>query len=627
MITNAVTTVFSAVTSPFTGPVSLMANVAKGTRDSLLRLSEAVNPLTVALGGLASGATLSGIVALNSQFEQTRLTMGGMLTAIGRAGDIDQGFRLAEQTMISITNAAAALPGEAEDYIQVFRAGLVQVDSALQGTLAQSVQFTNQITAIGRTFGIDAIQIGMDVKRMLASGRGSAGMDVRTFQELLPYMKQIEGQANITTESFNRMTAPERAQLLQQTFAQLQPMLDRAGTTWDAMAGAMMSSLKMIGRQASAPIFDALKDALGEMNALLYDGNGVIQQTGIELFAFGRTLSRNIVGGFREAWQFATYLYGQVKQVTDAITASPGFQAIVGALSNAGSALAQLKTGIEGAFSGAVGGTSGVMDRLMGAFNTVGEMIFRASAVLSPFVGYLSAMAGLVVDLASNMLPGVLEGLNAITAPLFEFAGYLFDVGAGIATNLRPTMQRLYTAVGDLASQFGQMFGPTLRLIIAVMKVLGEIIGGYLMPKIRAVYDALGYFIQGIADFLKWLRDTLHIEGLSSINFGGGGGGFISRVMEQYQRDQGQIFADSVISQVQATAQDQQRMAQDRERNQPRPGGHTVQDFRNSRFTIDQKFAEGFDPDRVAVAFRQDLERIGTLQGQSGLAPLFGIGG
>lgn len=45
--------------------------------------------------------------------------------------------------------------------------------------------------------------------------------------------------------------------------------------------------------------------------------------------------------------------------------------------------------------------------------------------------------------------------------------------------------------------------------------------------------------------------------------------------------------------------------------------------FYNNRFDIKQEFAEGFDPDRIAVAFSQDLARVGEMKVQSGYAPLF----
>jgi len=45
-------------------------------------------------------------------------------------------------------------------------------------------------------------------------------------------------------------------------------------------------------------------------------------------------------------------------------------------------------------------------------------------------------------------------------------------------------------------------------------------------------------------------------------------------------------------------------------------------DFRGSRFDIKQSFAEGFDPDRIAVAFTNDLATLGERRMQSALAPV-----
>ncbi len=48
-------------------------------------------------------------------------------------------------------------------------------------------------------------------------------------------------------------------------------------------------------------------------------------------------------------------------------------------------------------------------------------------------------------------------------------------------------------------------------------------------------------------------------------------------------------------------------------------------DFRGSRFDIQQNFAEGFDPDRIAVAFTNDLGGLGERRLSSGLAPAFAV--
>ena len=45
-------------------------------------------------------------------------------------------------------------------------------------------------------------------------------------------------------------------------------------------------------------------------------------------------------------------------------------------------------------------------------------------------------------------------------------------------------------------------------------------------------------------------------------------------------------------------------------------------DFRGSRFDIKQNFAEGFDPDRIAVAFSQDLANLGEMRSKSSFTPI-----
>jgi len=63
-----------------------------------------------------------------------------------------------------------------------------------------------------------------------------------------------------------------------------------------------------------------------------------------------------------------------------------------------------------------------------------------------------------------------------------------------------------------------------------------------------------------------------------------------------------------------------------RARKAPAGRQQTINDFRFSKFDIKQEFAEGFDPDRIAVAFASDLAKLGEMRMQSAYAPLFAIG-
>lgn len=49
----------------------------------------------------------------------------------------------------------------------------------------------------------------------------------------------------------------------------------------------------------------------------------------------------------------------------------------------------------------------------------------------------------------------------------------------------------------------------------------------------------------------------------------------------------------------------------------------TTMDFRGSKFEITQNFAEGFDPNRVAVTFQSELIKSGEKRIDSNLRPLY----
>lgn len=55
------------------------------------------------------------------------------------------------------------------------------------------------------------------------------------------------------------------------------------------------------------------------------------------------------------------------------------------------------------------------------------------------------------------------------------------------------------------------------------------------------------------------------------------------------------------------------------------PETSVYQDFRGSRFDVTQQFAEGFDPDRIAVGFANDIASLGERRLQSGFSPLFAV--
>lgn len=246
-------------------------------RQSLLSLGTAVK---VALGGFA----VKAIIDVNNAFEKNTIAISSFLEALdlSKAG---QGMADAAKTMESIETAAAKLPGEAEDYIEVFRAGLPVLKGAMPGgSLSAMTDFTNRFAAIGNMLKVDAGQIGRDLSLLLGP-TGRAGANVLTFQRMLPFIQRLKGHAKETAESFNRLTQPQRLALLQEALASpgLTAGLDRAANSFDALFGSAKSALNKFIREASVELFPGLKAGLEKLTATFIDGKGKLTPFGHEV--------------------------------------------------------------------------------------------------------------------------------------------------------------------------------------------------------------------------------------------------------------------------------------------------------------------------------------------------------
>lgn len=248
-----------------------------------------------AAAGVALGALVTKAVAdVSNEFEQNMLVIAGTFSALGVSSDFNAGLVDAEKTLNKITVAAAKLPGEASDYIEVFRAGLTGIKGAMPtGTIDEMVDFSNTFAAVGKSLQVDAGQIGRDLSLLLGV-KGHAGADVRTFQKMLPFLMQVQGQAGLTAESFNKMSQAARLDLLRKSFVKLKPMLDASAESFDAMKGAVVSAGKQMIRLGGVALFKGMKVGLGKLNAAFFDSAGKATALTDKVVAFGNSIGRMV---------------------------------------------------------------------------------------------------------------------------------------------------------------------------------------------------------------------------------------------------------------------------------------------------------------------------------------------
>jgi hypothetical protein len=274
----------------------LVAKSMAKVKSGIGAASRALGPLKSGLGGVmaaagAAGAALGiglgvkGLVSLNSEFEDTQNQMAGFLFALGEAGDFNSALSMAADTMALIRKDSAILPGEASDYIQIFKSGLPVVQRAIGGSIQEMTAFTNRFAAVTSTLGIDSQQAAMDLRRLLQLGRGGAGVDVRSFTELLPFLQKVEGQAGLTADKFNQMSEAARGKLLTDALKQLDPMLENAASSWTAISGTIKSTAGELFRLSGGSFFQALKPALSALNDIFMDAEGKPTKLGEEMIS------------------------------------------------------------------------------------------------------------------------------------------------------------------------------------------------------------------------------------------------------------------------------------------------------------------------------------------------------
>jgi len=622
VVTNSVKTVFSAVTAPFSGPVSKLSSAASTAGSAMGGLMSLVSPLTMALGALGAGGGVSGIISLGSAFENAQLQIGGMLTAIGRTGNMVDGLSTASTIMESIRVAAAALPGEAADYVTVFQTGMTAMDGAIGGTLRETMTFSNAMTAAGATFGLGAQQVGSDINRMLAAGRGQVDTQSVTFNSMLTFMRRSEGQANLTAAAFNNMSAPERLERLRGGLEHLQPMMDAAGNTWDAVSGAFMSNVKEIATKLSAPMFDGMKRALVYVNGLMYDIHGTITPFAAQIIHIGTILGGHVVTGFGKAFEFAKQLFGMVTQIGGSILDSPGFALLATAFSNVGVLVGNIKTAVMGAFGGAEGGMSGVMAALGQSFTSLAGMVLIAQGFLNTTISYLAIPFTMIVDLLTGFLPAALDGVSFLFSGMQRFGASLMSIYSVIFATVRPAFQAIGRAFGALFQVIGAVVGGGFRVLQVVMMMLWSRIKEYVLPVLSIlvanISAAFNVVTSAFTRFANWIK-RLTGGTPSAAASGGGLSGEFARMLAEASAPAAEAASDEAMNAIAAPG------AEPAAAGGRRSGGAPQQTFINSRFTIEQKFEEGFDPDRIATAFAQDLGRVASERLQSSFEPMFAI--
>ncbi len=582
---------------------SQMGNIVRSAnlaQQAVSGVGSAMTGLKLAVAGAVGGFTIGSVMKLGQEFENTQNKMAGFLTTLGEAPNFTAGLQQAAEVYKKIEITSSALPGSAEDYVRVFTTALPQVQRSVGGTLDEMTRFTNQITAVGATFGMDAMQIGNDLRRILQAGKGGAGMDVQLFTQLLPFLTRLEGQANLTNESFNKMSEKARAALLQQVIYGngIKQMIDNAANGWEAMSGTLTTIAKTVWRLGTSPLFEGMKEGARGVAAMFMDANGELTEMGNTLVTVSRVISSGLVEGVRAAVDGVSWLSANYQQLYDQVSNAvlPIFQTKIDMIANALPSLGN------------------TLDLLAGGLAKLWDVV---QPLLPIFSFVTDAILGLVLNAIEPMARGVVGFIDTIG----EFSDWFGSMIENILGWLVPPVMELGKGIGKLVEGVLHFAGPIIGMLVGGVLKVAE----YAAPVIGFLIDRLAEFGKGLGEILYWLGDKM--REWFGMDISGPSKAPATKGVSDMSKNLATMFANMKAAFAWGNVGGKAGidMAGLARRKVPtaRSGTQVHQDFRNSRFTVEQKFEEGFDPERVAIAFSRDIQRIGEFKLQSGLEPLF----
>lgn len=522
---------------------------------------------------------------------------------------------------------AALLPGETSDYIQAFNQSLPFLSQARGMNLGRAVQMTSYLTAGGIAGGIDAGQTSRDLMQFLTMG---PHMMDRSWTEVWSQYATLHGR-RVTAEQIRGMDINKKVQVLSEIMDQLKPMMGAVGDSFEATVGTFNSLKHELYLTATEPIFESFKSIISAVNAQLsrfatyigvvanyfagklavyMDAFAVrLKESVQDLHAFGEGLAHYASVGYNLASRGLnagrSMLDNHPDLVSQFIGADLGYFILGGLL---GGPLGLLVGAAVGRMVGA-----GMMEGTTGAAITGMDLLIPAAMQFATALyGLYDTLVSMTATILAIGLPALLTILaSAISTTITAATPILELLGAVLLFFLIPIVTGLGGAIGVIVLVLG-----TLSAVIRGVSGLFASLAGY-SGTLAEAFLGMGLFMN---EMFKDIGYLMHEMGLTSdadyaaavarATNPASEPAFIQDIRNAFNRQNAGNNLDAMTG-----------------RAPPPQRPHTTQDFRYSRFDITQKFAEGFDPDRVASAMASDLSSMAEQQLESGFSPAFATQG
>lgn len=306
--------------------------------------------------GLVAGFGLhqagKALIGFNSNLEQSRIQMGGML-AQASAGKVsfEQGFGTATRLVEDFQQIAKASVGTTKDFVDM--ASMIARPVAAAGLNMKDLKtFTKGAVIASRAFGIEAGMAARDIESALMGQLRS----VDRFSRAL--LEPIIGAGEEGRRAFNELGADQRAAILKHALGSdvINAMAKAQEKSFDGVFSTLQDSLQMTLGKIGLPLMKALTAEIQRWNVWL-----TANETKVERFAksVGSGL-KSVFSTLKAVGGFISRNRDVLLQVAKAALLFKGVQVATGIIAAPIKWLGSLSGGLESATKGLTGFIGGL---------------------------------------------------------------------------------------------------------------------------------------------------------------------------------------------------------------------------------------------------------------------------
>ncbi|HEX7600762.1 MAG TPA: hypothetical protein VF316_04115 [Polyangiaceae bacterium] len=473
-----------ALESRASGVASTLAGVGSGMADAFTSSVESVGRIVTGLGmaaGMAGiGAVVHGVMGLNNEAEKLQISLGTIFSANGLAGDMQDGMQKSADIMKTIRHDAAALPGETQDLVGIFKA--IAIPGARAGGSINSLEHLSaNIMAAGAVAGLQMDMVARESAQLVAGRAGAHNVLGST----------LLGLTGSAAESFNKSSPEARLAILEAGMNKYAGSVAYFNTTFDAQWSSLIDNVKFFGKEATKPLFEGVKHTLAHVNDWLSNSSTVDEW------------AARIGDRLADAWSWGTKTIAEWWPAIQSFAAS-AYDALSGLWTEFGPAV----TGAANALKGALSDGS--------ALEKIESILKLYGAV--KMGGVISGAAGTLGSAASSMAGGGAGLAGMLANPVgLAVAGAVIVDGLALAGAMHAAAdstseyhERATEGFADLSTQWSAL---TDTMSVSVMPAL-ELFG---VTMLRVVDTELS-FINGLIGTIKSVKD---VDGAPAAGFNG----------------------------------------------------------------------------------------------------------